>query len=68
MKVGDSVKLSAVGQHVSWLKKYQDAHGTIVSYNPSNLWMVKWNIPNGNPQTGMKSSDIQVVKEDVSSE
>jgi len=68
VKVGDSVKLSAVGQHVSWLKKYKDAHGTIVSYNPSNLWIVKWNIPTSSTKTGMKSSDIQVVKEDVSSE
>ena len=41
---------------------------TIVSYNPSNLWIVKWNTPNGHSQRGMKSSDIQVMKEDVSSE
>ena len=68
MKVGDAVKLSAVGQHISWLEQYKNVHGTIVSYNPSNLWIVKWNTPNGHSQRGMKSSDIQVMKEDVSSE
>jgi hypothetical protein len=68
VKVGDSVKLSPIGQQIKWLKKFEKVQGTIMSYTPSDLWMVKWNTPSGPTDLGMKSSDIQIMKEDVSVE
>lgn len=68
MKVGDYVKLSAVGHHISWLQKYQSSTGKITSHTTSELWMVRWSTPSGTKEVGMKSSDIQVTKKDVDGE